>query len=143
MTTASIQSQVLDRIVALLGGEAAGVFRARTDEFSPEQCPFDNVVPLDETANYDDNSSVELVHSFQVRHTVASPRAVDVAADVRYVRGMKLILADPTLGGLVRFTRYVRRKWEMEGKGEQDMIALVVTYEVEFSTARNDPTRAI
>jgi hypothetical protein len=55
------------------------------------------------------------------------------------VAAQKLLFADPKLGGLVRFTRENSQKWEFE-KGELDTVALVVTYQAEFSTTRSDPS---
>lgn len=137
----SIQSDILDGVVAALGGDAASVFRCRFSDFGAEELPADNVIPEDETPEYQDNSGIELRHRFRIRHTAAAVDAVDKAVDLRYVRAQKLLLADPTLGGLVRYTRYISRKWEFE-KGELDTVALVVVYEVEFSTSRSDPSVA-
>jgi len=135
----SIQSDILDAVVAILGGSAASVYRTRFTPFAIAELPADNVLPEDEAAEYQDNSGVELMHKFIVRHTMAAVDAVDKAVDLRYVRGYKLLQADPTLGGMVRYCRYIGRKWEME-KGELDTVVLAVTYEVEFSTTRQDPT---
>ena len=65
---------------------------------------------------------------------------MDVAVDARYIRAQQLLLADPTLGGLVRFLRYKGRKWQME-PGEVQAVSLNVTYEAEFSTSRSDPSQ--
>ena len=138
----SIQSAVLDAVVATLGGEAQAVYRTRFTPFSQTELSTgaDNVLPDDETAEADTTDDTELRFRFFVRHTFAATDAVDKAVDVRYVRAYKLLLADQALGGLVRFTWYRGRKWEFE-KGELDTVALVVTYEVEFSTKRSDPSQ--
>ena len=142
MSDQSIQSDVLDAVVAALGGDTGHTYRCRFTPFAADELPADNVLPEDETANYGvTTGEVELVHRFMVRHIAQAANLVDKAVDLRYAAAQKLILADPTLGGLVRTTRYVGRKWEME-KGEYDNVALVVTYEVEFSTSRRDPTVA-
>lgn len=138
-TAPSLQSQVLEAVVAVLGGSAANVYRTRMESFAPAQLPADNVLPADELAKNVTSGSIDLVHTFHVRHTAAAVNEVDKVVDARYVRAQQLILADPLLGGLVRFTRYKGRKWEFE-KGEVDTVALVVTYEVEFSTSRSDPS---
>lgn len=135
----SVQSRVLGAIVAVLGGSAANVWRTRMESFAQDQLPADNVLPADEQAKNVTSSSIDLVHTFHVRHTAAAINEVDKVVDARYVRAQQLILADPYLGGLVRMTRYKGRKWEFE-KGEVDTVALVVTYEVEFSTSRSDPS---
>ena len=138
-TGQSIQSDILDAVVALLGGAAGSAYRTRFTPFAVAELPADNVLPEDETAEYQDNSGVELMHKFTIRHTAAAVDQVDKVVDLRYVRGYKLLQADPTLGGMVRYCRYIGRKWEFE-KGELDTVALAVTYEVEFSTTRQDPT---
>ncbi len=139
--SASLQSQILDAVVATLGGEQANVFRCQREDYGADDLPADNVMPEDEQAEYTDNASLDLRHRFTVRHAAADANAVDVAVDARYVRAQKLLLADPTLGGLVTFLRYLGRKWELE-KGDLDYVTLVVTYEVEFSTSRADPSLA-
>ena len=62
-----------------------------------------------------------------------------LVADARYVRGAKLLMADRTLGGLVKIIREIDCKWERE-QAEVQIIALVVTYEVEFTTSTTDPS---
>lgn len=138
----SIQSQVVDAVVAALGGNDAGAWRTR---FSPLKeielkAGVDNVLPESEDAAYQMAGQVELRFRFIVRHTFAAVDQVDVAVDVRYVRGMQFILADPTLGGLAITTRYIGRKWEFE-RGQYDTVALAVTYEAQFSTSLRDPSR--
>ena len=137
----SIQSQVMDAAVAALGGKAAGAYRCRFSNLAESEIKVgvDNVLPVTEDAEYAISGQIELRFRFMVRHTFAAVDLVDVAADARYVRGQKLILADPTFGGLCTTTRYIGRKWEME-KAQYDEIAVVVTYEAEFSTSQTDPS---
>ncbi|HZL20538.1 MAG TPA: hypothetical protein VFG23_22595 [Polyangia bacterium] len=137
----SIQSQILDAVVATLGGEAASVYRCRFTPFSAAELVIgaDNVLPDDEQPELGTTDDTDLRHRFFIRHTFQAKDQVDIAVDARYVRAYKLLLADQTLGGLVRWTQYVGRKWEFE-KGELDTAALVVTYEVQFSTNRSDPS---
>lgn len=139
--SASLQSQILDAVVATLGGEQQNVFRCQMEDFGPDDLPADNVMPEDEQAEYVDNASLDLLHRFTVRHSAATADAVDVAVDARYVRAQQLLFADPTLGGLVTYLRYVGRKWELE-KGKLEYVTLVVTYQVQFSTSRLDPSLA-
>lgn len=139
--TASVQSVVLDAVVAALGGNAAGAWRCRFTPFAAADLPADNVIPEDEDPTYSDNSGMDLQHHFKVRYTAAAVDTADKVADARYVRGQKLLLADPTLGGLVKMIRYAGRKWEFE-KGEQDTVAIVVTYQVIFTTSYRDPSVA-
>lgn len=136
----SLQSQTLDAVVALLGGKSQNVERCRLEDYTAAQLPADNVLPANEEADYADTSSIDLRHRFTVRHVAQAANGVDVTVDARYVRGQQLILADPTLGGLVRFVRYIGRKWEFEKAGVQT-VALAVTYEAEFSTSRSDPSQ--
>jgi hypothetical protein len=138
----SIQSAILDAVVATLGGEEQSVYRCRFTDFSAAELVggADNVIPEDELPDYDTTGDTELRHKFFVRHTMQAADAVDKAVDPRFVRAYQLLLADPTQGGLVKFTWYRGRKWEFE-KGELDTVALVVTYEVEFSTKRSDPSQ--
>ncbi len=139
--SASLQSQILDAVVATLGGEQQNVFRCQMEKFGPDDLPADNVMPEDEKPEYNDNVSIDLLHRFTVRHVVAAANAVDVAVDARYVRAQQLLLADSTLGGLVTYLRYLGRIWDFESGG-QEYVTLVVTYGVEFSTSRLDPSLA-
>ena len=137
----SIASDVLDAVVARLGGNAAGAWRCRFRDFAVDDLPADNVLPDQSSLEYQSTDDVDRTFRFFVRHTVAASDGTDKLADARYVRGGKLLLADPTLGGLVRYTREVATKWEFEQK-EFELVAFVVTYEVEFSTSRRDPSVA-
>ncbi|HSU19909.1 MAG TPA: hypothetical protein VLI45_09230 [Acidobacteriaceae bacterium] len=139
----SIQSDILDAVVATLGGNAANIFRCRFSSFATSELPGDNVIPQEEDPEYQDTDGVERKFRFHVRHLAAVTKnaatPADKVADARYVRGAKLLLADITLGSLVRRIREVSHKWEME-QSELDVIARVVTYEVEYSTILRDPS---
>lgn len=137
----SRQNQILATVVSILGGPAESAFRCRFSPFSADELPADNVVPDDEAASYEDTNSIDLRCTFRIRHTAAAVDAVDDVVDARFVRAQKLLLADPTLGGIVRYCRYLGRKWEYQ-QGTLDTAASVATYEVEFSTTRTDPTQA-
>lgn len=139
--SASIQSQVMDAVVAALGGNAAGAYRCRFSPFSIEEVKAgcENVIPESEDAEYVLAGQADIRSRFMVRHMLATVDGVDQAVEARFVRGAQLILADPTLGGLCTTTRYIGRKWERE-KAEYDEIALVVTYEAQFSTSLRDPS---
>ncbi len=137
----SIASDVLDAIVARLGGNVAGAWRCRFRDFAVEDLPADNVLPDMSSLEYQSTDDVDRTFRIFVRHTVAGTDGTDKIADARYVRGAKLIMADPTLGGLVEYTREVATKWEFEQK-EFELVAFVVTYEVQFSTSRRDPSIA-
>lgn len=137
---ASIQSQIMARVVTLLGIAGAwSAYRTRMEVFSAEQLPAFNVLPDEGQVNYAEVGSMDRKFRFTVRHMAAAVNEVDAAVDVLYVAGVQALLADPTLGGLVRYLREMGQKWELE-KGAQDQVALVVTYEVEFSTSRGDPS---
>jgi hypothetical protein len=138
-TGQSVQSDILDAVVAALGGQAQNVWRTRFRPFGAEELPSDNVVPEDVQDFYEANDDLDRKHRFVVRHLAAATDAVDKAVDLRYVRAQRLLLADPTLGGLVRYTREIGCKWEFES-ASKDTVALAVTYEVEFSTSRSDPS---
>jgi hypothetical protein len=74
---------------------------------------------------------------------VSANNQADKAADPLYAVAVRALLSDPTLGGLVMFTREGAMKWEREGVAATDNVALVVTFETEFATARIDPTVAM
>ena len=139
----SIQSQILDAVETILGGADESVFQCRFTPFSAQELAggADNILPEDEVPEPGTTDDTDIRHRFFVRHTFQATDRVNKAVDTRYVRAYRLLLADPTLGGLVRWTRYVGRKWEFQ-PGELDTCALVVTYEVEFSTNRSDPSVA-
>lgn len=141
MTAQSRQFVVLNAAVAALGGSQASAFRCRFADFAPEELPADNVLPESEEASYEDTEDVDLKFRFHVRHLAAAADGADQAADARYVRGAQLLLADFTLGGLVRRVKLVGRKWEME-RSEVQIMAVVATYEAEFSTTLRDPSAA-
>ena len=140
-TGQSIASDVLDAVVAILGGNAAGAWRCRFRPFAVTELPADNVLIDQNSLDYQASDDVDRTFRFFVRHTVAAADAADKLADARYVRGARLILADPTLGGLVRYTREISAKPDMD-QAEVELFALAVTYEVEFSTSRSDPSVA-
>lgn len=135
----SIQSDVLDAVVAALGGRAGGAWRCRLTPFSQKELPSDNVIPDTETPDYTNTSDADQVFSFFVRYTLQAHEAADKAADRRFVAKTKQLQADPTLGKLVRYIRYAGRKWEMEN-GDPDTVSLVVKYQAEYSTSRTDPS---
>jgi len=139
----SVQFAISDAITNALGGKAANAHRCRLTDFSDDELRnggADNVIPdtedVDAAQTTDDE---ELVYRCMVRHVVTTAAGTDRIADLRYVRGRRLIETDPTLGGMVRRITYLGRKWEMERK-ELGQMALVATYELKFSTRRNDPT---
>jgi hypothetical protein len=116
-------------------------WRSRMSAFNAGELPAINVLPEEGDAEYLDTDSIDRKFTFRVRHITASVDECDAAIDPVYVAAQKLLFADPTLGGLVRFTRENSQKWEFE-KGELDTVALVVTYQAEFSTTRSDPSVA-
>lgn len=139
----SIQSQIVAKVVALLG--AAGpwnAYRTRMEAFNPSQLPAFNVLPDSEQPSYIEAGGINRKFRFFVRHMAAAANEVDAAVDALYVAGQKALLADPKLGGLVWYTREIDAKWELE-KGSQDQVAKVVTYEVEFATSRSDPSVSV
>ena len=97
------------------------------------------MLPEDEADEYTDSSGTEEKFRFKVRYIAAAADGADQAADALYVKGTKAILDDPTLGGAVRFVRKLGRKWEME-RAEVQQMAVVTTFEAEFSTDRRDPS---
>ena len=137
----SVQFTVLQAVVAALGGVDASVYRCRFTNFGTEELPADNVLPDKEDAEYPDTTGVDVDFSFHVRHIVSARDESDALADQRYVRAAQRLLADPTLGGLVRRVKLTGRKWEMEDAGLQIM-ACVATYGVQFSTTTSDPSVA-
>jgi hypothetical protein len=135
----SIQSQVIAQAVATLAGAGISAFRTRMTAFSSHQLPAANVMPDEGQALYSDTNSIDRIFHFKVRYTAQAVDECDAAVDAVYVSGSKALLADPKMGGLVIFLRELEQKWEME-KGELDTVALVVTYETQFSTTRSDPS---
>jgi hypothetical protein len=146
----SIQSQIVAYVVGLLnaaGAEnftvAVSAFRTRVEEYASTQLPAWNVIPDDGEAQYREVSAVDRTFRFCVRSMVSAQNQADLAADPLYVVSTQALCADPSLGGLVRYTREISQKWERDGNASQDNIALVVTYQVEFATLRTDPTMLV
>jgi hypothetical protein len=132
---------VLDTVVARLQAASLNAFRCRFTPFSDSELPAINVLPADEEFEYQDSASVEELFHFDVRHVVSTIDAADKAADAQYILAARALLADITLGGTVRTLRLKKKKPEME-QGEKQYMALVVTYETEFSSTRSDPSVA-
>ena len=132
----------MDAIVQRLNG-AAGcpAYRCRMAAFSCEELPATNVLPDEGDADYLDTDSIDWKFRIKVRHEAVAVDQVDREVDKIYVAGQRALFADAYLGGLVRITRVVSQKWEMD-KGLFDSVALAVIYEVEFDTSRSDPSVA-
>lgn len=151
MSGQSIQSQIVAKAVSLLNTAGAALpspiqaYRSQVEAFEPEQLPAWNVIPIEDVPDYQGSmcGAVDWKFNFSVRNMVAARNQADLAADALFVASSKAILADPTLGGLVRYTRFTSKKWERDGFASQDNIALVVNYEVEFGTLQTDPTIAV
>jgi hypothetical protein len=126
-------------VAALNGAGGAVSYRSRMTAFSKAQLPAINVLPKESDPEYNDTNSIDRRFLIDVRYTGIAIDEVDAAIDPIYVAGNAALLADPTFGGLAIFTRERASKWELE-KGEVDTVALVVIYEIEFSTSRNDPS---
>lgn len=148
---ASIQSRILDKVVTLLTAAAPAMaqpqpvaWRTRMDAFEQNQLPAWNVIPEDGETDPANSYSNATAHIFRfcVRCSISANNEADKAADPLFTAAMPAILTDPTLGGLVNFTRYKSQKWEMDGTGALDGVALVLTFETEFATSRTDPTVA-
>ena len=140
--TPSIQSQVMAMVVSsITGAGGATAWRTRMAAFNASELPAINVLPEEGEAEYLDTNSIDRKFVFKVRHITQAVDECDAAIDAVYVAAQKLLFADPKLGGLVRFVRENSQKWEFE-KGELDTVALVVTYQAEFSTTRGDPSVA-
>lgn len=141
--SASIQSLILATVVATLNANGSGLnaYRTRMTAFAQSQLPAINVLPDEGEALYMDSDSINRKLRFKVRHMAIAVDEVDAAVDSQYVEAQKKLFADPTLGGLTYYCHELTQKWELE-KGEYDAVALVVTYEVEFSTTRSDPSVA-
>jgi hypothetical protein len=142
MANPSVQSQVLDAAIAALNTTEWLAYRTRMASFKADQLPAFNVLPDDAEPDYTDAyaGTVDWKFRFRVRCMAAAINEVDRAVDPLFIEASQVILSDPTLGGLVRITRYVSQKWEREGEGEYDQCALVLTFESEFGTSRSDPS---
>jgi hypothetical protein len=137
----SIQFQVLRAVVDQLGGKAQNAHRCRLRDFSAEELGelgADNVLPEKESNDEQTTDDSELIMRFQVVHMVQATEGADRHADLRYVRAFELLMANQTLGGLVRRVKYISRDWHIERR-ELELMSIVVTYECEFSTSRTDP----
>lgn len=149
--SATIQSQVLDAAVALLNTAGAGMapmvnaYRTRVEAFEAAQLPAWNVIPDEGEPDPAKSYSGATAHVFRfcVRCTVSVNNQADKAADPLYAAAVTALLSDPTLGGLVLFIREGAQKWERDGTAANDNLALVVTFETEFATARTNPTVAM
>jgi hypothetical protein len=126
-------------VAALNGAGGATSYRSRMAAFSEAQLPAINVFPKESDPEYNDSDSIDRRFLIDVRYTGIAVNEVDKAIDPIYVAGNAALLADRTFGGLAIVTRERTSKWERE-KGEFDTVALVVVYEIEFSTTRSDPS---
>lgn len=137
----SIQFEVLDAVATALGGNFGRAYRCRFTDFAVAELPADNVLPEEESSDYEDSDGEQNRFRFIVRHMAAAADGADAVADARYVEAVKLLFEDEVLRSKVRSIRKIGRKWEMD-RGELQVVVLVVTYEVEFSTNRSDPSVA-
>ena len=136
----SVQSQIMARVTAVTNGAAGATsWRTRMTAFKAAELPAINVFPDECDTDYVDSHSIERRLRFKLRLVTQAVDVCDAAIDPVYVAANAAIMSDPRLGGLAIFTREGPQKWEFE-KGELDTVALVVTYEVEFSTTRSDPS---
>ncbi len=135
MSAQSLQDQILDAAVAALGPRA---FNCRFSPFGTNELPAINVLPGDEEAEYS-TADVERKFTFNVRYLVAAVDGANKIADALYVTGTIALTTDPGLAALTKRVIERGRKREME-QGELQLMALVVTYETEFSTTRTDPS---
>ena len=147
----TIQSQIMDKAVSLLNAAGAAMtpqvkaWRCRVEPFDPQipgDLPAWNVIPEDGEPDLPNSYSGATARKFRfcVRCTVSANNQADAAADPLYAAAVPALLTDPTLGGLVTFTREGTQKWEKEGPAATDNLALVVSFETEFATSRTDPT---
>lgn len=140
MSTQSVASNILDAVVAALGGKAAGAYRCRFKPFAVTELPAMNVIPEDDDPQYQNTGDIERRMRFHVRYTASATDGVDKVVDAQYVSGTKLLMADRTLGNTCKILREVAGKWDRE-QAETQLIALDVTYEAEFSTTTTDPSQ--
>ena len=130
------------RQYAMMAAAAAamGADLVRLAEYSVDELPAINVLPAEVDTLYEDANTAGKIGRFDVRHIASGTRSSPAwqTADQKYVSANKLLMADPTLGGIARIVREVKGRPEWENK-ELQIVAWVVTYEVEFSTVRNDP----
>ena len=103
---ASVQSQVMDAVVAALNLTAWSAYRTRVESFNPAELPAYNVLPGKGDARYLSTDEVTRTFRFTVRHMALAVDQVDCAIDALYVAGSAAFLSDPTLGGLVRYTSF-------------------------------------
>lgn len=133
MSQQTFQFQVTDYVAALVGGD-----HCRLTTYAEGQLPATNVIPDEEATEPEDNLDELNRFRFHLRHIVTAPAAASATADALFLANDRLIAADRTLGGRVRWVRRTGRKWEMEQQ-ELQQIALVATYECEFTTRQADP----
>jgi hypothetical protein len=142
----SVQSRILDAVVAALSGTGYTASRTQLTPYNAAalaNAPQFNVVPLESMVDRSRSttSASYRIFQFDVRCMGAAVNQVDKAIDPLYLLAVNTLLTDPTLGGLVVFTREVAQKWHFD-TASQDVISHDVTFETEFSTARNDPSAA-
>jgi len=137
----SIRDQIVAAIVSALGvsGAPGSVDQSRLEQYTDDQLPAFNVFPgKDEklVATSDDEGRKLIVH---VECLAAGATKADHAVDPLYVWAVQKIMADPTLGGLATFTCHEDDEWTLAWS-EKDIVALKVSFSVEYRTARTDPT---
>lgn len=148
MSAASVQSRIVDAVVAALNTAGAvlapsvNAYRTRVEAFDDAEPRGYNVIPDEAERDPANSYSGVTAYKFRfcVRCSVQAQNEADAAADPLFVAAVAAIMADPTLGGLATVTRYNGQKWEKDGPAATDNVSLVVTFETEFSTARNDPS---
>jgi hypothetical protein len=135
----SIQFTLLAAIAALIGAA-----NCRLKPWADAELPAMNVMPDEQDIEPTSSGQVERSTRFQVRYIASGTDATTPAtqaADTMYVVANALLLTGITLGGQVHAIRELKHKYERE-QAEKQQIAQVVTYQIDFSTSRNDASKA-
>jgi hypothetical protein len=141
----SVRSQAVAAALAALSGEgspaAGGIWRTRTEQFTQDEVNSYNVWPVDEKfTEDDDHETLEVAFTLRVQCLVAACNEVDLAVEPLAVFAHQALMADETLGGVVRGIKPASSKWTIAEGGQNDILSFDIDFDVQYQVSRADPT---
>ena len=137
----SIGEQIILKMIAVLNApvpKPAMCWRSRVEAFASRELPAFVLYNLKEPVERISRDQLARTRRVRLECLVASPPPADAAVDPLYVFAIQMLLADPTLGGMVRSVAEAEIVWDVES-GYQQVAVAGIEFEVEYSTTL-DPT---
>lgn len=142
----SVREKVLRSVVAALGatGAPGQVFRSPQDPRSKSALPCFAVMAQKEQVQIDNREDVMRVLAVDVwclvSAVLAEGESIDAKADPLITWAVRTIQADETLGGLAIQIDEQGVEWQTSSTDEEDIVGAKVSFLIQYSTKRGDPT---